>query len=1116
MRIAEPQQSCGDFLYLIWFSMARTAAQSAQRSHRRRIIRRWLIAASIVAVVLCLVFVWIVRALPHIAIGQISELLNARVEAGLVDFDLDGSVRIEDLLIRPEAEQGSAAVILGAKDVYARFSVGSLLLLGPRLKEIRINDFVVDARFDLDTGRWNLASLKMNVAGGGSGKMPVVHLAKGVLQYSKVSKGQTDVSMVVPLDARFGFDEETLYGYSFDITTAELSGGFGKSKLTGYWKPGSITLTGGISSTDTPSIERTWAIDVLAAELRYASDSAYSLDLRIKDLRSAHSPQADTFALVKPAFLKQSNPFTALQKFVGRYRPAGVADITVKASGRLDRLSESSVSGKVTCKDVSICDRRFPYTIEHIAGEVDFDANSVVMNRLSGSHGQVNVVIDGSSRGFGPNCRYQIRVTSDNMALDQDLYDAFGPGQKKMWADYSPRGLVAMDYRLGRWSPTDRRKTLAVELLDASMAYRRFPYPLESLKGELFFDHDSITVSDVISRTGQRRITLNGKITARRSDRPIYYLSIRADNIPLDQTLAKALPAAQENLYEQFDMAGLADAEVKVFTPKEAPAPTSFLAHVTFKESSLTVHEVCDSPIPISDVSAKATLTPDSISIEDLTGRYAQSLVSLEGAAQFTDEGEPGGYHWTASGDEVQLTDDLITLLPPSLEQAVSRWRPKGKVDIGVNLRRAGGEGPLYYGVTIDCLGASVNAKHFPYPLEGVTGKLTVSRSGITLDDVRAAPAGVAETSEVKPAIRIDGKVTLVDSAFEEAHLQISAGDISLDEQLGAALPENFGVMYERLSPGGRFDLDCDSVKISKAEGGSKSVDFAGAVKFKTCNFNMLGTRAGLDAALKMDGTYNTAEGFSDGHMNLNAAGLTIKGKSFTNLTADLSYVAPQRAWITERLISDFYGGRLIGKLQFKRSVESVPMYELQAGFDNVDLRQFVAGGRSAEAAEDSRTTGTMTGELSIGARLGDQSSRIGRCRLSVIDMQVGEIRPLIKLSSVFGRAEQKNFAFERMLVDSYIKRDNLLIQRFDLSGQTVAFKGSGSMDLPSENVNLILTARGPRPASAEPSVLQSLTEGLGGGVVRIEVTGDAYDPQIETKALPVIGDSLKILGTPR
>jgi hypothetical protein len=71
-------------------------------------------------------------------------------------------------------------------------------------------------------------------------------------------------------------------------------------------------------------------------------------------------------------------------------------------------------------------------------------------------------------------------------------------------------------------------------------------------------------------------------------------------------------------------------------------------------------------------------------------------------------------------------------------------------------------------------------------------------------------------------------------------------------------------------------------------------------------------------------------------------------------------------------------------------------------------------------------------------------------------------------------------------------------------------------MNLPSRNVDLVLVARGRRLATADPSILQSLTESLGQAVVQMEVTGDLYDPQITTKTFPVIGQSLRILGTPR
>jgi len=56
--------------------------------------------------------------------------------------------------------------------------------------------------------------------------------------------------------------------------------------------------------------------------------------------------------------------------------------------------------------------------------------------------------------------------------------------------------------------------------------------------------------------------------------------------------------------------------------------------------------------------------------------------------------------------------------------------------------------------------------------------------------------------------------------------------------------------------------------------------------------------------------------------------------------------------------------------------------------------------------------------------------------------------------------------------------------------------------------------ARGKRLATVQPSVLQSLSEGLGYGVVRMEIGGKLYDPEVTTRTLPVITESLQILGT--
>ncbi len=1133
-----------------------------------KILIRLLFTVLILAGILGLIFILMVRALPHVAIAEISELTNAKIDVESVDFNFDGSVLIEKLVIRPDQTSPVRApstvggarkqssngasderratrdedAILKAETVYARFGIGSLLLLGPRLKEIRINDFVFNAQYDLDTGQWNIAALKINVPKDDASKLPFIHLEKGTLQYSKVSKGRAKVIAAVPIDMKFRPAEEILGGYSFDITTAESDdsglrqdSSTRRNRLSGFWRPGRISIAGGISS-EAPmyigaAFEEAWGINFLDTELRYDQGNNYSLKLKIEDLQYTQKTAKDTFAFDSPVFLTKFGLFHALQRFFSQCRPAGKVDMELEASGNFDRLSGSTVAGKVYCKDVSICDRKFPYAIEQITGQVNFTENSVVLNNLSGRHGDAKVTFDGWSKDFGPNPRYQIQIASDNMALDKDLYDALNTKQKELWTAFSPKGLAAIDYRFSRQSQTDKKKTLAVELLDADATYRGLPYPLKRLTGKLFFDNDSITVSNVMSQTNEGRITFNGKVNAYNTDRPIYYLLIKANDISFDSTLAKTLLSKQSDFYNQFDVNGLADADITIFSPTEEPGPTSFFANMALKKTSLKANKL---PQVISDISAKVIITPDSTSVKNFIGRYPNpeehrdrgSLISLDGGIGLGAEKQPSHYHLTLNTKQAQLSDSLISLLPTPIDKMVSEWQPNGKINLSAHLNKATSEDQPNYQITVDCLSDSVNFKRFAYPLRDITGKLTITNNNMTLEDITARPLGNFQMTTNMPTIKVNGQITLADNTFSEAGFRLSASDISLDEQLMKALPTGIARSYRAMSPAGRFDLDLDNIKILKAKDGEKHIDFAGVTKLNACNFNISGTRAELDAVLKTKGLYKTSGDLSNGQVSLIADALKIKGKSINSLKADINYNQRLQNWLAENLIADCYGGKLIGKLKLERNADGALEYQLQVGFANIDLRRFLLGSKLEETPETSHTSrapagsaltsGTMSGALSIGARIDDSSSRVGRCRLAIRNMRVGKLSPLAKMLSVLKMKEQKDFAFDQMVIDSYLKQNKLIIEKFDLSGEAVAFYGSGWMDMPSENVHLTLTARGERLAAAEPSVMQSLAEGLGRAVVRMEVTGNVYDPKVETKTLPLVEDSLKILGTRR
>jgi len=341
-------------------------------------IYRWLVKGLVLIAAIWLVVILMGWGLRQIAFTQIAELTNTKIQAKSVNFKLNGSVFIKELTVKPHKKHSYDDAVLKAEIVYARFGLGSLLLLRPRLKEINLNNFLFNAQYDLDTQRWNLPSFKLKAPKGGPGKMPVIHLENGMLQFSNVSKGQVKAVAALPIDVRFGPVEKSHGTYSFDIKAAGTAG-TKESVLEGTFEPGEITIAGRIPSTSVPAFERVWSLYALAAVLNYDRDNNYSLTLKIHDLFGKPATAGDTFALDKLPFLNKFGQLTALQEFFNQYNLLGRLDVDLEASGNLRQLKKSKIEGRVYSKDISIRNRSFPYLVENLrmggAGTADPVAN---------------------------------------------------------------------------------------------------------------------------------------------------------------------------------------------------------------------------------------------------------------------------------------------------------------------------------------------------------------------------------------------------------------------------------------------------------------------------------------------------------------------------------------------------------------------------------------------------------------------------------------------------------------------------------------------------------------------------------------------------------------------
>jgi len=1076
---------------------------------RRRWFRPWVGLA--VALVLAAVGYGLVRTLPQAALSEVERLTHTRLACRSFQVHANGLVTIENLTIRPRDPGAYNDSLLEAREVEARFSLWSLLLLRPRLKELTIRDFVLQALLDQDTGRWNIETITLAIPKGHGRGMPDIHLIGGTLKYVKCSGGREDVVAAIPIDASFALNRRTARGYEFEVTTEEAQPGVGSVVLTGFWKPGQVVITGGIKSKIQPAAETAFAVQDMVVDLTYDPNEDYHLQVQVRDLFSSRSLQADVFGLIQPVFFGDSNPVVRVRRFFSRFEPSGKADIHLHAQGNLRRILRSRCQGTIDCKDAVIRDRRFPYGLEHVTGKIEFTEDSFQTQRLVGRHGDVEVRIDFWTKGLGPDWQYEVHVGSTHMPLDRDLFAALGPAQQRLWSAFDPNGSIAVQYQASRRSSHEERESLLVKPLAVSAAYEQFPYPLRNLTGDLLFDEDRVVLSNLVSDTNTTKILLDGTVGQVDSSSPDFDLAIQAQDVPLDETLAHSLGSSRRALYDPLQMSGRVDAAIKVFTnPGELThGGVGFRAEVALKDASL---RVCNGQVQLDHANGHAVLTPTSVALKDLDGLYGQAQVRLSGTVCQGIGSPVVGYHWSVQGRQMSLSD-LVAALPPACQEAVGRFHPTGPVDVNATLERSDPNDPLGYHVQVHCLNDRMVAESFPYPLQDVTGTVTVTNGRIVLDALTARPDAAVVASSQGGTFRATGQIDLSGQGFVGGNLNFSAENIELDAALAAAMPSPVAVWFRQLAPSGRFSLDCSRLRIAE-DGGSLRTDVEARLCLDGCGLNLLGTAAACRGGLQISGVHHTGRGLSEGQVVADLDRITFKGKSATDVHAALRYDPTARAWRTEEMAGRFYEGQLVGRLEIGQRPGDDVRCQIELGFANANLGTFLED--RAVPQPEAHSTGTMAGQLSLVTSLNGPPDRIGQCQLHIRDMQVGRASVLSKVLAVLRLSEPSDYIFESLLVDSYIRQDRLLIEQFDMSGASTAFQGSGVLDLAKEDLNLTLTARSRRRlATAQPTALQSLTEGLGGAVVRIEITGPVSDPAINTRPLPVLEESLKLLGTP-
>ncbi len=1043
---------------------------------RRSFLRRML------WFVLSLFGVWVLlgiigdRVLLPIAQRQLAELTGGRVRIDSMEFTAYGMVRMNNLVIEPLEGRHYDNALLEAERVEGWFSIASLFRFRPYLRSLHLRQFVINVEYDMERDQWNLHTLNLSRPDL-TGPVPFLFADQGTLRLRRIHEGRIEPIVVLGVSGSFSPISGQTDCFSFFLGVDDRLG-FGGSELHGtvrIGQPGELSCFGRIRMGDSPVFGNSWDIRNLDSNIGVSHGKieirklsclvGQSGELTIQGTMTEFPLQPHLAVRIRlndwtidPLFRPDTLVYSEavrqwlggpLREFLEQYQPRGRGDVDIDCKGPLLEPRKIELSGVVRCRQIAVEYEKFPYRLEQMEGALEVTQDSAVFESLKAAHGPVRLVLSG--RVQRRENRRSLRVTSDNMLLDQDLYKALSDKQKALWFTFSPHGPARIDYRYqaeGNRSPDTR---LEVGLNGTRAVYQHFPYPLKELIGRVSIEKDQFILDEVISKYDGRTIVLRGRITGIDSDHPRYQITVDANDIPIDATLKSAMTEKQREFFDNFQMDARADVRVNIFPNEVGRRLVEYIASARIRGATMVFDKF---PLPLTQVSAEADLTPDVVVLHKMTGRNGDGRVEISGKVWPPNEtrAQPG-YCLKIRADDLSLDDRWLKALPPQAASTMERIHPAGKVHVTASISSDPGlPGCSPNRVEVECLGNDIQGTAFPLPIRNLTGHITIDSNRVEIRDLKA------DRIVIDPQTLNDSKSPI--------HR-----------------------MFHALAATGQIDLKVPQAVYVRSPNGPGTLDYTATMEFHDCEMGKTLSVKGLSGSIQSTGTFSTDQGLSRCEGSIRTNDFQVAGRDLSQLTAGFSYDPARGAFVSQDFRTDCHDGRILGNLEIVSRGDQALGYRLELMFDSVIAAEIFAhhlvGGQPANASRGGRASGVFT----LAGKLDRPESSTGRLNMEIGQLQMAQQTVAGQVLSAVKRKDAIDELFDRIHVNAWIRNRKMVFDEVYMSGARSLLKGAGSLDLQTKQIAIDFTVTSAR-GGKDPSFLESLALALSSAIVKVEVRG--------------------------
>jgi hypothetical protein len=763
---------------------------------------------------------------------------------------------------------------------------------------------------------------------------------------------------------------------------------------------------------------------------------------------------------------------------------------------------------------------RLPLPLEDLSAEMHCAGGRLRVETLRARSGAVVLHAAGSGLLPALEQNFEGQVQIEHLDLGGSLCSQLPEVLRRLNDAFQPRGpatvKVACARKDGAWTSLSDGTPTRVALLpeDVSICFVKFPYPITHLTGTLDYDPAVRRLQvDLVGATGEHPVFIKGSWQGE-GDAALARFDIHGTDVPIDETLLKALPEAQQKLARSFRAAGLCDVKALI---RHDPGSAEFRNeyHVRVHDTSI----LWDSfPYPLEQVRGLLDIYPKHWEFREFHAVHRAGKIHANGRSIRTrtaDGGTIQGIALELVGQEVALDDELRKGLAPlpGLAKAWDIFRPQGRLNFIAAVHHPTGQ-TYDLDVRVDAQGCALEPMFFPYLLHDIGGQFRYHQHRLDMAQLKAWHGATLFTLE-------KGNVDLPPGGGYYADLaRVQARDLQLDGDLVRALPGKLKEAARSLSLHDKVQAQSRLIIAQGGEPGSLP-----DVYWEDCQawFN----NASLHAGLELSGVSGTMacvgrhkagqlQGLN-GHILLEQA--TALKQPFHEIQVDFQVrdTTPDRLLVGLR--APLFGGDVTG--QVRVDFNSTLNYELNLTASQIDLKQFGKHNLGPKSEID----GLAVAKLHLTGQGSGLETLDGHGSLDVPTGKLYNLPLLLDLLKFLGLHWPDRTLFEELHAVFGVHGTRVHLRKLDLLGSAVSVSGQGEANLDGSDLQVDFYPTW-RLESLLPPAVRPVPPAISKSLLTIEMRGKISehsdkDLKFTKRWVPILTDPVlnlqhRMMGEPR